>query len=69
MRIQQTNIRNMDQCVMEVVKNRFLKKEGKGMMLAAQEEPLQANYINFSIDKTSHTSLCRRITRGCSKLT
>ena len=41
------------------LRNRFLKKETEGMILAAhQDQALRTNSIKFSIDKTSETPLC-----------
>lgn len=63
---------------MEAAKNGFLKKETEGMMLAAQEQALRTNFIKFSINETSDTTLSRLceigtktiryITSECSKL-
>lgn len=48
------------------------------MILAAQEQALRTNSVNYSIDKTSEISLCRlcgdttktirHLVRGCKKL-
>ena len=60
------------------LRNGFLKKETKGLILAAQEQALRTNSIKHSIDKTSETPLCRlcedatetvrHIVSGCKKL-
>ena len=41
------------------LRNRILKKETEGLILAAQEQALRTNSIKYSIDKTSETPLCR----------